>query len=79
MIGREDGRVGRRERARIVLTVLASLVVGGALGAGVGLRLFSPMVAVGLAVIVGIATGLQVRRAILKIRRAASRKGGQTD
>jgi hypothetical protein len=69
----EAGRnVNRTERGRIFLTVLGALAIGGAAGAGVGARLWRPAVAVSIAVLVGLAAGGQVLRAVLKAKRDAA-------
>jgi hypothetical protein len=62
--------VGRKETARIALTVLVGLVAGGLVGAGIGNGLYGPVVGVSLGVAIGIATGFLVRRQVLQIRRA---------
>ena len=66
----------RSERARLALTIVAALAAGGVAGAGVGAHLLSPAVAVSLAVLMGLAAGSQVLRAVLKAKRdAASGRG----
>jgi len=68
--------MNRSERARLALTVVAALVAGGVAGAGVGVHLLSPTAAVSLAVLMGLAAGSQVLRAVLKAKRhAASAQG----
>ena len=42
----------RKERVRIALTIVAAVAAGGAAGAGVGAHVFSPLVAVSLAVLI---------------------------
>ena len=66
----------RKERARLALIVVTALIAGGAAGAGVGARVLSPLAAVSLAVLIGLAAGSQVLRAALKAKRdAAAGKG----
>jgi hypothetical protein len=48
---------------RVRLVVLGGLVAGGIAGAGVGLGWYSPVVGVGLAVLVGLGVATQVRLA----------------
>jgi len=64
--------MNRSERARLALTILAALAAGGVAGAGVGAHLLSPAVAVSLAVLMGLAAGSQVLRAVLKAKRDAA-------
>lgn len=68
--------MGRRQGARVAVTILASLVAGGLVGAGIGAGLYGPAVGVSLAALIGIGTGVVVRRQILRIRRARSGEGG---
>ena len=61
----------RKRGGSVVLTVLTSLAAGRILGAGVGISLLSPAIGVGLAVMVGIAVGLRVKR-LRQTRRMSS-------
>ncbi len=49
--------------SRVRLVVLGGLVAGGVAGAGVGLGWYSPLVGVGLAVLVGLGVATEVRLA----------------
>jgi hypothetical protein len=51
-------------RLRIILLVLGGIIAGGATGAGVGLRLYGPALAVGVAIAIGLVIGFGVRRAL---------------
>ncbi len=66
----------RRQRVRIALTIFSALVAGGAAGAGVGARLWGPVVAVSLSILIGLAAGGVVLHAVLKNRRDAEKRQG---
>jgi protein-S-isoprenylcysteine O-methyltransferase Ste14 len=68
------GSMTRRQRARIALTIFSALVAGGTAGAGVGARLWSPAVAVALAVLIGLSAGGLVLRVVLKKKRNAEKQ-----
>ena len=65
----------RKQRARLALTIFGALVAGGGVGAGVG-TLWNPAVAVTLAVLIGLAAGGVVLRAVLESRRDAAGSQG---
>jgi hypothetical protein len=58
------------QRAPLAMTIVAALCAGAAAGAGVGLGWYGPAVAVGLALLLGLAAGYRVFRAV----RAAKRR-----
>ena len=64
----------RTQRARIAFTIFSALAAGGVAGAGVRARFWRPAVAVGLAVVIGLAAGGVVLRTVLQNRRDAARR-----
>ena len=60
----------------LIPLILAALAAGGLAGAGVGLGWYPPVVGVGAAVLIGLATGAVVFRTALRVKRA--RQGPRT-
>jgi hypothetical protein len=61
--------LNKRERGQLALTILLAVAAGGLIGAGVGLNWYGPLLGTSLAILIGLATGARVFRAVRKGRR----------